>query len=220
MLWPTFTGHVLPIQKENQEAKEMLAEVQGIGTEATRADVIETLKKREYITKKGKSILSTEKAKEIIKQLPDELSSVIITAEWEQKLSQIAKGKYHYKTFIQEIGNLTTKNVDTIIGQIGKVKKFVKNPCPNCQHELIRLKSKPPKKGFYWMCSEIKNGCKTFLDDKNGKPVEPKISLERCPNCNSKLILKEGKKGKYWVCTAYPKCKSTFADSKGEPILF
>ena len=65
---------------ENKEAKEMLAEVQGIGTEATRADVIETLKKREYVIKKGKSILSTEKGKEIIKQLPDELSSVVITA--------------------------------------------------------------------------------------------------------------------------------------------
>ena len=116
---------------EDQEAKEMLAEVQGIGTEATRADVIETLKKRAYVAKKGKSIISTDKGREIIKQLPDELSSVIITAEWEQKLSEVAKGKYDYKRFIKEIADLTTKNVEYITGQIGNVKKFVQHPALN-----------------------------------------------------------------------------------------
>jgi DNA topoisomerase-3 len=204
---------------EDQEAKEMLAEVQGIGTEATRADVIETLKKREYVTKKGKSILSTEKGKEIIKQLPDELSSVVITATWEQKLSQIAKGKYGYKEFIAEIADLTRSNVELIIGQKGKVKKFVKNPCPKCQNELIRLKSKPPKKGFYWMCSEIKNGCETFLEDNRGKPTLPKISKIKCPDCGSDLKQRDGKKGKWWGCTGYPQCKTTFADAKGNPVI-
>ena len=203
---------------EDQEAKEMLADVQGIGTEATRADVIETLKKREYVIKKGKSILSTKKGKEIIKQLPDELSSVVITAQWEKKLSQIAKGKYGYKDFISEIADLTRSNVELIIGQKGNVKKFVKNPCPKCQNELIRLKSKPPKKGFYWMCSEIKNGCETFLEDNRGKPTTPKISKIKCPNCGSELKQRDGKKGKWWGCTGYPLCKTSFADSKGKPV--
>ena len=204
---------------EDQEAKDMLAEVQGIGTEATRADVIETLKKREYVIKKGKSILSTEKGKEIIKQLPDELSSVVITAEWEKKLSQIAKGKYGYKEFIAEIANLTKSNIELIIGQKGLVKKFVKNPCPKCQNELIRLKSKPPKKGFYWMCSEIKNGCETFLEDNRGKPTTPKISKVKCPDCGSELKQRNGKKGKWWGCTGYPLCETSFADYKGKPII-
>ncbi|MGQ4004784.1 DNA topoisomerase III [Francisellaceae bacterium CB52] len=204
---------------EDQEAKEMLAEVQGIGTEATRADVIETLKKREYVIKKGKSILSTEKGKEIIKQLPDELSSVVITAEWEKKLSQIAKGKYCYKEFIGEIADLTRSNVELIIGQKGLVKKFVENPCPKCQNELIRLKSKPPKKGFYWMCSEIKNGCQTFLEDNRGKPTTPKISKIKCPDCGSELKQRDGKKGKWWGCSNYPTCKTTLSDLKGQPQL-
>jgi len=204
---------------EDQEAKEMLAEVQGIGTEATRADVIETLKKREYVIKKGKSILSTEKGKEIIKQLPDELSSVVITAEWEKKLSQISKGKYGYKEFIAEIAELTKTNVELIVGQKGLVKKFVKNPCPKCQNELIRLKSKPPKKGFYWMCSEIKNGCETFLEDNRGKPTIPKISKIKCPDCGSELKQRDGKKGKWWGCSNYPTCKITFSDFKGQPQL-
>lgn len=204
---------------EDQEAKEMLAEVQGIGTEATRADVIETLKKRAYVAKKGKSIISTNKGREIIKQLPDELSSVIITAEWEQKLSEVAKGKYDYKRFIKEIADLTTKNVEYITGQMGNVKKFVQHPCPKCQSELIRLKSKPPKKGFYWMCSEIKNGCETFLEDNRGKPTLPKIAKVKCPSCGSDLKQRDGKKGKWWGCTAFPKCKSTFPDSRGKPVI-
>ena len=181
--------------------------------------VIETLKKREYVIKKSKSILSTEKGKEIIKQLPDELSSVVITAEWEKKLSQIAKGKYGYKEFIAEIANLTKSNIELIIGQKGLVKKFVKNPCPKCQNELIRLKSKPPKKGFYWMCSEIKNGCETFLEDNRGKPTTPKISKVKCPDCGSELKQRNGKKGKWWGCTGYPLCETSFADSKGKPII-
>ena len=204
---------------EDQEAKEMLAEVQGIGTEATRADVIETLKKRAYVAKKGKSIISTDKGREIIKQLPDELSSVIITAEWEQKLLEVAKGKYDYKRFIKEIADLTTKNVEYITGQMGNVKKFVQHPCPKCQSELIRLKSKPPKKGFYWMCSEIKNGCETFLEDNRGKPTLPKIAKVKCPSCGSDLKQRDGKKGKWWGCTAFPKCKSTLPDSRGKPVI-
>lgn len=204
---------------EDQEAKEMLAEVQGIGTEATRADVIETLKKRVYVAKKGKNIISTDKGREIIKQLPDELSSVIITAEWEQKLSEVAKGKYAYKRFIKEIADLTTKNVEYITSQMGNVKKFVQHPCHKCQSELIRLKSKPPKKGFYWMCSEIKNGCETFLEDNRGKPTLPKIAKVKCPSCGSDLKQRDGKKGKWWGCTSFPKCKSTFPDSRGKPVI-
>ena len=83
------------------------------------------------MAKKGKSIISTDKGREIIKQLPDELSSVIITAEWEQKLSEVAKGKYDYKRFIKEIAVLTTKNLEYITGQIGNVKSLFNTPAPN-----------------------------------------------------------------------------------------
>ena len=206
---------------EDPEAKEMLAEVQGIGTEATRADVIETLKKRAYISIRGKSLISTDKGKEIIKVLPDELSSIIITAEWEQKLSKVAKGQYDYKEFISQIAEMMTKNVANIAGQNGKVKKFVQVPCPTCGAELIRLPDKKAGKGFYWMCSEVKNGCKTFLEDSRGKPKKKiiKTSTIKCPACSSELTQKDGKKGKWWGCSNYPTCKETYTDDDGKPLI-
>jgi DNA topoisomerase-3 len=114
------------------------------------------------------------------------------------------------------------KNVANIASQDGKVKKFVQVPCPTCGAELIRLKNKKSGKGFYWMCSEIKNGCETFMDDSRGKPVKKKeaiIAQIKCPDCNSDLKQRDGKKGKWWGCTGYPNCKTTFADFKNKPVI-
>ena len=69
------------------------------------------------------------------------------------------------------------------------------------------------------MCSEIKNGCETFLEDSRGKPTLPKIAKVKCPSCGSDLKQRDGKKGKWWGCTAFPKCKSTFPDSRGKPVI-
>jgi DNA topoisomerase-3 len=208
---------------DDKQAKEMLSEVKGIGTEATRADVIETLKDREYIIKKGKSIISTDKGKEIIKQLPNELTSVMITANWEQKLTSIAKGQYSYDQFIKDIAISATENIGLISSQLGKVKRMVQHPCPKCGSELIRIKKKDEKKkGYYWMCDQIQEGCTTFMDDKDGTPVpqaKAKIADEKCPKCKSKIQLREGSKGKFWSCTNYPDCKSTFPNEKGKPLF-
>lgn len=208
---------------DDKKAKEMLSEVKGIGTEATRADVIETLKDREYIAKKGKSIISTDKGKEIIKQLPDELTSVMITADWEQKLTSIAKGQYSYDEFLKDITQSAIDNIGLISSQLGKVTRMVAHPCPKCGSELIRMKSKDDKKkGYYWMCDQIQEGCKTFMDDKDGKPVpkaKTKIADEKCPKCKSEIQQRKGENGKFWSCTNYPDCKSTFPNEKGKPIF-
>lgn len=137
---------------EDQDAKEIFAEIEGIGREATRSSIIEKLKKINYIRLKGKYLISTDKGREVIKNLPEKLSSVMITAEWEQKLSKIAKGQHEYKIFMNEVIQKTKSDLEFLINQKGSIKKIVQNPCPKCQSEMIRLKSKPPKKGFYWMC--------------------------------------------------------------------
>lgn len=98
---------------------------------------------------------------------------------------------------------------------------MVQHPCPSCGSELIRLKNKDKKK-YYWMCEHIKEGCKTFMDDKDGKPVpkvKAKIADEKCPKCGSEIQLKNGEKGKFWACTNYPDCKATFTNEKGMPLF-
>lgn len=208
---------------DDKEIKDMLAEVQGIGTEATRADVIETLKAREYISKQGKNIISTQKGRSLIEYLPEELTSVIITAEWESKLSGVAKGKYSHEDFLNGIIELIKTNLQTIIDQKGTIQRNIEHACPKCSAELIRFKRKSDGK-IGWMCEHVKNKenpCVTFLEDKNGKPVPktpPKIAKDKCPNCKSDLQLREGKYGKFWGCTNQD-CRKNYKDNKGKPVF-
>ena len=210
---------------EDASSKEILAEVKGIGTEATRADVIETLKGRSYITKKGKSLISTDKGRALIKNLPNDLTSVIITADWESKLSEVAKGNFSLDDFLAGTLSVLKDNLSKIIGQVGSIQKVVNNPCHECGAELIRRPDKKKGKGFYWMCSNMKRDpspCKTFLDDKNGKPVKKEkaiVAKEKCEECNSDVSLRDGPYGKYWSCTNYPTCKKNYPDTNGSPLM-
>lgn len=214
---------------DDKANKEILADVKGIGTEATRADVIETLIKRDYVYKKGKNIISNEKGRSLISLLPESLASVEITAEWESKLSDIAKGKFLLKDFMFGIEIFVKDTLKIMFGQKDTIKKTIENPCPICGAELIRFKNKTTNK-FSWMCSEIKNEtkpCKKFMDDKAGKPVVQKIvekspvivSEKKCQECDSDLHLRDGQYGKYWSCSNYQKCKKSYKDDGGQPVF-
>ncbi|MBQ8940900.1 MAG: DNA topoisomerase 3 [Firmicutes bacterium] len=80
-------------------------ERKGLGTPATRASIIETLIKRGYVERKGKQLISTDKGAKVIFSVPEILRSAKMTAEWENELSQIAKGKADSKAFMHHIEN-------------------------------------------------------------------------------------------------------------------
>ncbi|TNF69332.1 MAG: DNA topoisomerase III [Gammaproteobacteria bacterium] len=157
---------------EDEKAKSILASVKGIGTEATRANIIETIKKREYIKSKGKtkSLVSTDKARELIKLLPEEITSIEMTADWELELDKIAKSQSDFKDFMQRIAVSAYQGVQAIADLKGKGNIPIKNPCPKCGAELRRMKSTKGK-GFWWGCTQFRNGCRVVLEDKRGKPV-------------------------------------------------
>lgn len=206
---------------DDEEAKKIFAEVQGIGTEATRADIIETLKSRSYIESKGKSLISTAKGKAIIEQLPDALSNITITAEWEQVLADVAKGKNTYTAFIGGIQKTLADNIDVLKKLQGTTHQLVAHECPNCGKGLVRHKKKQGK-GYFWGCSGYKEGCNTIMDDARGKPkarAEQITSDIQCPTCQKhNLIQRTGKNKKpYWACSGYPDCKSIFYDDNGSP---
>ena len=81
-------------------------ERKGLGTPATRAGIIETLLKRDYISRSKKQLISTEKGKNLIDTVPEALKSAKMTAEWENELSLIAKGKSDSMAFMAEITEL------------------------------------------------------------------------------------------------------------------
>ena len=133
---------------DNKENKDILKETEGIGTEATRANVIETLKKQEYITIQKKNILVTEKAKtlcEIIKN--DEITNADMTAKWEKYLKKIRNEVGTQEAFLQSITNFINHLINNVqeTFQNSDIKTHVKEistdkaigKCPICQKELI-----------------------------------------------------------------------------------
>ena len=115
---------------EGSLLKEM--EKLGLGTPATRAQIIETLKERGYITKKGKVLIPTEKGRELIEKLKtSKVSSPELTAEWERKLEEInlkKLGYKGYKTFLEAIKDFTAKEVENLKNLTFEVPESFKKP--------------------------------------------------------------------------------------------
>ena len=116
----------------------------GLGTPATRADIIEKLLRAHYITREGKSLHPTAKAFELIRLVPEQLRSAELTARWEQKLDLIAKGEYDPKKFDRDIRQ-------SLLQMVGEIKanqtKYVppnllKQKCPICAAPLQELGKK------------------------------------------------------------------------------
>lgn len=151
---------------EDEENKDILKETEGIGTEATRANVIETLKKQEYIMVQKKNILVSEKAKtlcEIIKD--DEISNADMTAKWEKYLKKIRNEVGTQETFIKSISNFINHLIETVPNTFSnsEIKTHVKEIdnsltvgiCPKCQNNII-------EKGKFYGCSNYPT-CKFSL---------------------------------------------------------
>jgi len=118
-----YTEDTILSAMENAGAAEMPedAERKGIGTPATRADTLETLIKREYIVRKDKQLIPTEKGFNLIKVLPnhDPVKSPILTAEWESDLKRVERGEITDTDFMaaisRHISDTVTKNKVAVI---------------------------------------------------------------------------------------------------------
>lgn len=99
---------------EDEELREQIKE-KGLGTPATRAQIIETLIKRNYVERKKKNLVPTEKGMELIRFIATkELISPELTAFWEQKLGQMEQGQYPRDTFMKEIKAFTQQVIEDI----------------------------------------------------------------------------------------------------------
>ena len=92
--------------KDSQAAKT-LGETGGLGTVATRADIIEKLFNTFLMEKRGNEIYLTSKAKQLLELVPEDLKKPELTADWEKKLSDISKGKLKQKVFLDGIREYT-----------------------------------------------------------------------------------------------------------------
>lgn len=137
-------------QVDDDELRDLMKE-NGIGRPSTRANIIETLFKRNYIKKEKKRIVATETGIALVEQINDEiLKSAELTGMWEKKLRDIERGSYQFEQFKDELIEMVAKVVHD-------VKYPPKQPdlpkCPSCGKELIAGKQA-------WGCSGWKEGCK------------------------------------------------------------
>ena len=121
--------------------KNTLKETDGLGTEATRANIIELLFKRQFLQRHGKQITASSSGKTFILALPEKMTEPDMTAHWENCLSQISEQSCTYIDFMSPLKVVIQQNIETIIGLSFEHITQVKQP-----FSLKRRRSKPRAK--------------------------------------------------------------------------
>lgn len=200
------------------DLRKTLRETDGLGTEATRASIIETLFKRDYLYRDSRHIRATDKGQALIDAVPPEISQPDMTAIWEASLERIRQGDGDPRTFMADVrhqisGFLTGPTSTPGSSTAGTVTGI---HCPKCRAPMVPRRG---KHGNFHACSRFPdcNGTRAIegiapTDGTGQKPVP-------CPHCYSPLVRRKGKKGWFWGCSNYPGCRQTVDDDNGKPAL-
>lgn len=154
---------------DDKDSKDILKETEGIGTEATRASIIETLKKQDYITISKSKIYVTEKGELLCRIIAeDEIANAGMTAQWERYLKKIRSQQGTQEAFLGSIERFVQhliekvpqnfkdkkENIADVAGHMEQ--ENVMGTCPKCQNSVV-------DKGKFYGCSGYKDGCKFTL---------------------------------------------------------
>lgn len=203
--------------------RDVVKDIKGIGTEATRSSIMEDLIKSgmliEVANKKKKELFVSETVKELLACLPDELTFPDMTALMEVELDKVAKGEISLEAYLE--GQIEyVRNLMTLASKFTPAAKLDANNrpcCPVCG--TGKLYQHEGKFGKFWNCSNYKNGCKATFDDDKGKPA-----IYECPVCNKGLLVKrkstKNDNEYFWSCNQYQSgCKAIFSDVKNKPLI-
>jgi DNA topoisomerase-3 len=124
---------------KNSEIRKTLKETDGLGTEATRAGIIELLFKRNFLQRSGKQILSTEVGKGLINSLPESAITPDMTALWEQQLNAISQRELNYQGFMQPLNQ-------HLLGLIEQAKQHIPTGLQGLKGQGQAFKRKGGKK--------------------------------------------------------------------------
>ena len=197
-------GQTLTVKKVDLEEKltepplrlseaDLLGQMEkyGLGTPATRAEIIEKLVSSESVERKNGRFYSTQKGKQLMDLVNEELKSPELTAKWEKELELIARGKAKPEVFLKKVRQ---KTVD-LVSEIKQSDKTYRTPnltgskCPECGSFL---KEKNTRDGKILVCSNLECSYKRRKD--------PKLSNRRCPQCHKRMEIHQGVAGAYFQC--------------------
>lgn len=155
---------------ENEEMRELMKN-KGIGTSATRANILSRLFEVKYIEEKGKSIAPTEKGMNMIQKFPvDELKNAEFTGQLEYELYRVEKGEIpdtQYMKMINDLYSLSCQKLSNQNVSIPTVDKDEIGKCPCCQHSVVHKKGKNKATGKeydFYGCTNYKGGCKFTIN--------------------------------------------------------
>ncbi len=113
----------------------------GLGTPATRADIIEKLIRNHYVERQGRELVPTAKGREVVRLAPDLLCSAHLTGKWEERLSRIAEGKEDSTLFIEDIKTTTRSLVKQVIasGETYAPQFKESKSCPHCKGPMMKV---------------------------------------------------------------------------------
>lgn len=192
-------------QVEDGRLRDALKSAGGLGTPATRADIIEKLFNSFYIERRGREIFPTSKGRQLIGIVPPDLKSAELTAKWEQQLSLIAEGKANDRKFIEEMRGYASSLVQAVKSSTAEYKhdNMTREPCPQCGKYLLEVNG---KKGKMLVCQDRDCGYRKSISV---------ITNARCPECHKKLEMRgEGDKKAFFCVCGYREKLSDYEKRK------
>jgi len=163
-------------QVEDEELRELMKE-NGIGRPSTRANIIETLFKRKFITREKKNLVPTQTGIQLINTIQNELlKSAELTGMWEKKLRQIEKGEYDPKNFLDEMKEMVTQLVSEVKRENKKTIAIEQDVKPEEKKTEKAENPIPPEKGK----PAAKRTVENMID----------IAALSCPACKKGTMLK------------------------------
>ena len=178
------------MESRDAQAVKTLGETGGLGTVATRADIIEKLFNSFLMEKRGNEIHLTGKARQLLTLVPEDLKKPELTADWEMKLSRIAKGQMKRDVFMKEIDAYTREIVEEIKADDGVFRhdNLTSHKCPVCGKRMLAVNGKQAK---MLVCQDRECGHREVIS---------RVTNARCPKCHKKMEMYEQGGEKTFIC--------------------
>lgn len=177
-------------QVKDREQNKILEETGGLGTVATRADIIEKLFSAFYVEHRGKEIVPTSKGRQVVELAPHDLRSAELTAQWEKQLGGIAKGQVKEQDFVGEMRRYAGRLVSEVKASdaVYKHDNVSREKCPDCGKFLLNVQG---KRGKMLVCPDRECGYRRSVTQTTNA---------RCPNCHKKMELRGEGESQFFAC--------------------
>lgn len=193
---------------EDKEFREALESSSGLGTPATRADIIEKLFNTFYIERKGKEIHPTSKGTQLVNLVPEDLKSPEMTGRWEQQLTYISKGKANAEAFVNEMRSYAAKLVQNVVtsNKTFNHDNVTREKC-QCGKYLLEVNG---KRGKMLVCPDRECGFRKMISQ---------TSNARCPECHKKMEIRgEGDNKSFYCVCGYREKMDNFRKRKSTQV--